>query len=624
MPAYLETSYDDIPVELQKGIVVIGCDPKCDVVLADSTVAPRHGAIVNLEESHVVCDLGSDSGIFVNGERIYGRQPIQTGDEIIMGDVGFVYRDRHYIPVEERKTVALRTISPRDLEVVEAAVEHAQTRENPLVIPGDAKLADQPSAAGDDTSKSKPAHKGGGKNDAPNQRRKKPPKPKPKPPQQRRGSRRKRNSDVGTRAHLRRQLLSGGRKKSSLSDLDKDASQHSHRQNRRLRRRRATESRQRTAARRRRKKDRTSPDRYESDADIFSQALQWERTADSVQIVDAKCSHCGFVFCHVNDGFADASLEYDIKCQRCGKKIKIKPENRLKVIEKRRWNGHVWESLIDGLDLISLIGVIGVVVIMVHFTMLAGKGFHKYGQVAGSTFVVFESAAAVDTSTIIAAGISTLVFGLAPFVILASTRVIAEDFTFPLMWSLIAGCILSPVIWKMMPGILFAKIGMVAYAVIGLGILLGLFKLCDTKGTGLTQAVVAAVFLLLLAVIFLFVACGVTMEKIAVTEIIGSQNLAVWAMVAAAGWLSAEILQIRYMRGVSVFLEQPMLTKALDECTMFLVVLGMTAIGTLLLLFLGGLKDTAADLAWLLAGFVATMNVVWFFQVTRFTRYAIR
>ncbi|MDB4614491.1 hypothetical protein OAH18_02250, partial [bacterium] len=369
---------------------------------------------------------------------------------------------------------------------------------------------------------------------------------------------------------------------------------------------------------------RNSPHRHESDADIFSQALQWERTADSVQIVDAKCGHCGFVFCHVNDGFADANLEYNIKCQRCGKKIAIKPENRLKVVEKKRWTPHVWNALIDGLDLMSLFGMIGVVFIMVHFTMLAGKGFHKYGQVAGSTFVVFESAAAVDTSTIIAAGVSMVVFGMAPFVILASTRVMAEDFTFPLLWSLIAGCVLSPLVWKLMPGILFAKMGMVAYALLGLAVVLALFKLCDTKGTGMTTPVMAAVFLKLFAVIAIFVACCVNMEKLNIEEIIGSENLAIGAMIAGAGWLFAEMLQIKYMRGVSVFLEQPMLTKALDECATFLLILGMTALGALLILFLGGLKETAADLGWLFAGFVATLNVVWFFQVTRFTRYAIR
>ncbi|MDB4614627.1 FHA domain-containing protein, partial [bacterium] len=141
MPAHLEPSYDDFPIDLEKGIVVVGTDAKCDIILADSSVAARHFAIVNLEDSHVVCDLGTDDGVFVNGERVYGRQPIQTGDEIHVGEIGYVYRDRKYIPSDETKTVAMRTISPRDLEVVAAAVEHAKSKESMPTIPEDAKLS---------------------------------------------------------------------------------------------------------------------------------------------------------------------------------------------------------------------------------------------------------------------------------------------------------------------------------------------------------------------------------------------------------------------------------------------------------------------------------------------------
>ena len=55
----------------------------------DTTVSRRHAAIRNESGAYVVSDEGSANGVFVNGVRISGAQPLRPGDEVQIGNTRF-------------------------------------------------------------------------------------------------------------------------------------------------------------------------------------------------------------------------------------------------------------------------------------------------------------------------------------------------------------------------------------------------------------------------------------------------------------------------------------------------------------------------------------------------------
>lgn len=68
----------------------IGRDPSSDIPLAnDATVSRRHASIQCENGAWSVTDLGSSNGVFVNGVRIGGAQPLHPGDEVQIGNTRF-------------------------------------------------------------------------------------------------------------------------------------------------------------------------------------------------------------------------------------------------------------------------------------------------------------------------------------------------------------------------------------------------------------------------------------------------------------------------------------------------------------------------------------------------------
>lgn len=64
--------------------VVMGRDPTCGVCLAAQEVSRRHACIVPQGDGHVVGDLGSLNGTWVNG-RTVERARLSPGDRIRVG-----------------------------------------------------------------------------------------------------------------------------------------------------------------------------------------------------------------------------------------------------------------------------------------------------------------------------------------------------------------------------------------------------------------------------------------------------------------------------------------------------------------------------------------------------------
>ena len=73
-------------VELQKGSVLLGRDPVCDVVINDGEVSRRHARLIAQSGGYVIEDLGSTNGTFVNDQRIRTMVPLRSGATFRLGE----------------------------------------------------------------------------------------------------------------------------------------------------------------------------------------------------------------------------------------------------------------------------------------------------------------------------------------------------------------------------------------------------------------------------------------------------------------------------------------------------------------------------------------------------------
>jgi pSer/pThr/pTyr-binding forkhead associated (FHA) protein len=77
-------------VPLGARTALIGNRDDCELSLADERVAPVHAVVFELDGKHVLRDLNSSAGTFVNNERIH-QEELAPGDEIRIGRVRVKY-----------------------------------------------------------------------------------------------------------------------------------------------------------------------------------------------------------------------------------------------------------------------------------------------------------------------------------------------------------------------------------------------------------------------------------------------------------------------------------------------------------------------------------------------------
>jgi pSer/pThr/pTyr-binding forkhead associated (FHA) protein len=70
---------------LTEGIYLIGRDASCHILLDDAKVSRRHARINVRGEQVSIDDLGSMNGLYVNGVRLTGSQPLFDGDWLTAG-----------------------------------------------------------------------------------------------------------------------------------------------------------------------------------------------------------------------------------------------------------------------------------------------------------------------------------------------------------------------------------------------------------------------------------------------------------------------------------------------------------------------------------------------------------
>jgi len=117
-------------VEIDVPGLIIGRSSESDLVLPSEIISRTHCQVVEAGEGHVLLDLNSKSGVFVNGRRTH-RHALQYGDKIEVGKFTLIYEPS---PVRG-------TIDPEDSyeldekEVAESIDEFAETLDEEMTEP---------------------------------------------------------------------------------------------------------------------------------------------------------------------------------------------------------------------------------------------------------------------------------------------------------------------------------------------------------------------------------------------------------------------------------------------------------------------------------------------------------
>jgi pSer/pThr/pTyr-binding forkhead associated (FHA) protein len=79
-----------LKIPIDKAIIFIGRHPECDIVITRSrTISRKHCAIVQVNNSLVLRDLGSTNGVRVNGKRVKKEARFTAGDTVMFGDIEY-------------------------------------------------------------------------------------------------------------------------------------------------------------------------------------------------------------------------------------------------------------------------------------------------------------------------------------------------------------------------------------------------------------------------------------------------------------------------------------------------------------------------------------------------------
>jgi pSer/pThr/pTyr-binding forkhead associated (FHA) protein len=81
---------------IAKGItMIIGRDEGCDICIDDAGLSRRHAALRSSESSVTITDLGTGSGVFVNGSRVGDRYKLRSGDVVRIGSTDLEFFTLH-------------------------------------------------------------------------------------------------------------------------------------------------------------------------------------------------------------------------------------------------------------------------------------------------------------------------------------------------------------------------------------------------------------------------------------------------------------------------------------------------------------------------------------------------
>lgn len=79
-PVTTKLRYRQALITLRSGTLYLGRSPQCELSISDPAVSRRHARLWVNPTQIVIEDLGSQNGVFVNGERIQGPRGLRAGD----------------------------------------------------------------------------------------------------------------------------------------------------------------------------------------------------------------------------------------------------------------------------------------------------------------------------------------------------------------------------------------------------------------------------------------------------------------------------------------------------------------------------------------------------------------
>lgn len=133
-----------IPVD--KAIIFIGRHPDCDIVITRSrTISRKHCAIVQVNDSLVLRDLGSTNGVRVNGKLVKKESRFAPGDTVTFGDLEYNVKKVKSVEPEKRanrdhpQDGRAGGAIPLRSEVL-LAEDRSDSQELPVVVPDDESM----------------------------------------------------------------------------------------------------------------------------------------------------------------------------------------------------------------------------------------------------------------------------------------------------------------------------------------------------------------------------------------------------------------------------------------------------------------------------------------------------
>lgn len=125
--------------ELNKEIITLGRDITNDIVINDPEVSRHHSRMTRGPGGYLMEDLGSTNGTFVNGQRLTGGRPLNSGDLVSLGEtVTLAYESTLPVSVEPSNQPTMLNASPSP--TVQPAY---RAPEQPVAQPGYVQPAQQ-------------------------------------------------------------------------------------------------------------------------------------------------------------------------------------------------------------------------------------------------------------------------------------------------------------------------------------------------------------------------------------------------------------------------------------------------------------------------------------------------
>ena len=144
MPILRLVPADGDPVIVEAEDALVGREPSCHIVIADSSVSRQHAILRRAGEVFSVEDPDSANGTFLNSRRILKKEAIGAGDKLAFGSVEYaveIVDDAEIASLNEDQFVSGRTL------FASSEVSFVQTREGPLPTPPEEPAAASPAKA---------------------------------------------------------------------------------------------------------------------------------------------------------------------------------------------------------------------------------------------------------------------------------------------------------------------------------------------------------------------------------------------------------------------------------------------------------------------------------------------